>query len=96
MIRLLVSWNFAKAWSSIITLGLTVVIPDSSYAGTKIILDRPLFTYKIGDFGTMFVTEQSCPAPISKVESHTSDKFCATMWCSIKIRVRILLANCFW
>ena len=29
-----------------------------------------LFTYKKGDFGTISVTERSCAAPISQVESH--------------------------
>ena len=31
----------------------------------------------------IFATERSCAAPISKVERHISDRFCATLWCSI-------------
>ena len=39
-----------------------------------------LFTHKNSDFGAISVTERSCAAPISKVESHISDRFCATVW----------------
>ena len=33
-----------------------------------------LFTHKKGDFGAISVTERSCAAPISKLESHISDR----------------------
>ena len=36
---------------------------------------RLLSTHKNGDFGGISVTERSCAAPISKVESHISDIF---------------------
>ena len=32
-----------------------------------------MFTHKNGDFGAIYVTEQSCAVPISKVESHISN-----------------------
>ena len=31
----------------------------------------------------IFATKRSCAAPISKGERHISDRFCATLWCSI-------------
>ena len=33
-----------------------------------------LFTHKNGDLGALSVTERSCAAPISKVESHISER----------------------
>ena len=33
-----------------------------------------LFTHKKGDFGAISVMERRCAAPISKVESHISDR----------------------
>ena len=33
-----------------------------------------LFTHENGDFGAISVTERCCAAPISKVESHISDR----------------------
>ena len=42
-----------------------------------------LFTHKKGDFCAISVTERSCAAPISKVERHISDRFCASFWCSV-------------
>ena len=33
-----------------------------------------LFRYKNGDFGVISVTERSCVAPISKVESHIPER----------------------
>ena len=42
-----------------------------------------LFTHKNSDFGCISVTERSCAALISKVESHISDRICATVWCSV-------------
>ena len=53
----------------------------------KKILDPPLgllFTPKNVDFHAVSVTEQSCFTPISKVERHISDRFCAILWCSVK------------
>ena len=41
------------------------------------------FTHKNGEFGAIFVTEQSFAAPISKVERHISDRFCITLWCNV-------------
>ena len=37
-------------------------------------LIRLLFTHKNGDFGAVSVTKRSCAAPVSKVESHISDR----------------------
>ena len=31
----------------------------------------------------LLVTEKSCAASTSKVERHISDRFCATLWCSV-------------
>ena len=42
-----------------------------------------LFTHKNGDFVAITVTERSCTALISKVESRISDRFCAKLWCSL-------------
>ena len=42
-----------------------------------------LFTQKNGDFGAISVTERLCAAPISEVESHLSDRFCATLRCNV-------------
>ena len=42
-----------------------------------------LSTHMNGDFGSISVTERSCHAPISKVERHISDRFCATVWCKV-------------
>ena len=42
-----------------------------------------LFTHKNGDFGAVSVMKRSCTAPISKVERHISDRFCARLWCSV-------------
>ena len=44
---------------------------------------RLLFTLKNGDFGAISETERSCAAPISKVDCHVSDWFCATLWCNV-------------
>ena len=33
-----------------------------------------LFTHKNGDLGAISVTERCCAAPVSKVESHISDR----------------------
>ena len=38
-----------------------------------------LFTHKNDDFGAISVTERSSAAPFSKVESHISDRFCASV-----------------
>ena len=42
-----------------------------------------VFTHKNGDFAAISITERSCTAPISKMEPHISDKFCATLWCNV-------------
>lgn len=39
----------------------------------KLCLIRHLFTHKDGDFGAISVTERSCSATVTKVESHISD-----------------------
>ena len=44
---------------------------------------RLLFTHENGDFGAISVTERICSAPISIVERHISERFCATLWCSV-------------
>ena len=41
-----------------------------------------LFTLKNGDFSAISGTKRSCAPPISKVESHISDRFRATLWCN--------------
>ena len=51
-------------------------IQDGFCAGTKTILDRVSVpnTHKNGDFGEISITKRSCAAPVSKVESHISDR----------------------
>ena len=44
---------------------------------------RLLFTLKNDDFGAISETERSCAVPISKVDRHVSDQFCATLWCNV-------------
>ena len=45
-----------------------------AYADKKTIPDLGLlFKHNNGDFGAIFVTLQSCSAPISKLERHISD-----------------------
>ena len=44
---------------------------------------RLLFTLKNDDFGAISETERSCAVPISKVDRHISDWFCATLWCNV-------------
>ena len=39
-----------------------------------------LFTQKNGCGGAISVTERSWAAPISKVEPHISERFCAILW----------------
>ena len=56
------------------TLAVVHTIPDSFCAGMKTIPGRALFTHKNGDFGAVSVTERSCAAPISKLESRISDR----------------------
>ena len=43
-----------------------------------------LFTHENGDSGAISLTERICSAPISIVERHISERFCATLWCSVK------------
>ena len=48
---------------------------DSICARTKTTSDWLLFVrHKNGDFGAISATERSCAAPISKAESHVSDR----------------------
>jgi len=49
----------------------------------KIIRIGTLLTHKNGCGGAISVKKRSCAAPISKVERHTSDRFCAKFWCSM-------------
>ena len=58
-------------------------IPETFCARAKIIRIGPLLTHKNGCGGAISGTERSCAAPISKVERHTSDRFCAKFCCSM-------------
>ena len=61
-------------WSVTYRIGVHS-IPDSlSAPAQKPYHMRILFTRKNGDFGAISATERSCVAPISKVESHISDR----------------------
>ena len=42
-----------------------------------------MFTPKSGCGGTISMTERSCVPPISKVDRHIADRFCAILWCSV-------------
>ena len=42
-----------------------------------------LFTHKNSSSGAISVTNRSCAEPISIVESHISDRCCATLRCSV-------------
>ena len=42
-----------------------------------------LFALKNGDFSAISVTERNYAPPILKVESHISDRSCATFWCNV-------------
>ena len=42
-----------------------------------------MFTLKSGCGGAISMTERSCAPPISKVEHHIADRFCAILWCSV-------------
>ena len=44
-----------------------------------------MFTLKSGCGGAISMTERSCVPPISKVERHIADRFCAILWCSVNI-----------
>ena len=58
-------------------------VPQTFCARAKIIRIWPLLTHENGCGGTISATKRSCAAPISKVERHTSERFCAKLWCSI-------------
>ena len=60
--------NFAQVLSNVHT------IPDIFWPARKPDGIGLLFTHKNGDFGAISVTERSCTAPISKVESHISGR----------------------
>ena len=62
-------------------LGYGHTLPESFYAGTKIIPDRAsLFTHTNSDFGTISVTERRDTVPISEVQSHISDRRSYYTW----------------
>ena len=42
-----------------------------------------LFTHKNLDFGQIPLKERNRSVPISKMERHISNMFCATLWCSV-------------
>ena len=42
-----------------------------------------LFIHKNRFYGAISLTEKSCAAPISKVERHLSERFCATLKCNV-------------
>ena len=44
-----------------------------------------MFTLKSGCGGAISMTERRCVPPISKVECHIVDRFCAILWCSVNI-----------
>ena len=45
--------------------------------------NRASVIHKNSDFGMISVMKQSCTAPISKVECHILDRFCAVLWYSL-------------
>ena len=70
-------------------------IPEAFCASAKIIRIGPLLTHKNG-CGAISATERSCAARISKVKRHTSDRFCAKLWCSIGGFRVTSSAPCWW
>ena len=44
-----------------------------------------MFTPKSGCGEAISMTERSCVPPISKLEHHIADRFCAILWCSVNI-----------
>ena len=66
-------------------LGFVHTIPDSFWAATKVFPDIEGFCLytENSDFGWISMTEQSCTAPISKVERFLWDSLCASLWCSV-------------
>ena len=61
-------------------LGCVVTIPESFYVLTKILPDRVFIHTKERCGGAISVTERSWAGPISKVEPHISERFCAILW----------------
>ena len=60
-----------------------LTIPNCFCVGTKTRPDRASFTFTSGNFGAISVTERSFASPISNVECHVSDRFCAALWSSV-------------
>ena len=58
-------------------------IPETFCASAKILRIGPLLTHKNGCGGAISATERSCAASISKVERHTSYRFCAKLLCNM-------------
>ena len=52
-------------------------------AGEKASRFNEGYALKNGDFSAISVTERNYVPPILKVESHTSDRSCATLWCNV-------------
>ena len=71
--------EFLKTESFFSSLGYVPSASDSFCAVMKIIPDRAS-VHKNGCGGAISVTERSCVLPISKVEVHISDRFCAILW----------------
>ena len=69
--------EFLKTESFFSSLGYVHSASDSFCAVMKIIPDS---SHKNGCGGAISVTERSCVLPISKVEVHISDRFCAILW----------------
>ena len=75
-------------WGSEVSLARTRERGAACSQATLALAQKPfriglLFTHNNGDFGVISITEWSCAAPISKVEQHISDRFCATLWCNV-------------
>ena len=73
--------NFSL-WRGRIMLGIFTLCRMALASARKPYRIEIVSTHKNGDFRAISVTERSCAAPISKVEPHISDMFCATLWCN--------------
>ena len=58
-------------------------VQESRFIFIKFKLDKLLFTRKNGDFGAISLTQRNCSAPMSKVESHISDRCSDALWFSV-------------
>ena len=74
--------NFSL-WRGRIMLGIFTLCRLALASARKPYWIEIVFTHKNGDFGAISITERSCTAPISKMEPHISDTFCATLWCNV-------------